>query len=275
MTSRFPALSMNTVATRVHAVRMGRRLRLLSCLGALLVPVACAAPSHTVPVPAPTARTTPAARTPALPLALRWMRRSAEYRALTRQTYAVAAARLDDTVPTLTGVAWGVILDADETLLDNSEYQRRRAVLDSAYTEASWAEWVKEVAAPAVPGAVAFTRRVRRLGGRVIVVTNRADALCGPTRANLRRVGVPADLVLCQPPGQPDKNPRFRAVERGTASTDLPALRIVEWIGDNIQDFPGLTQAVRHDPSAFRAFGRTFFVLPNPVYGSWQGNAGP
>jgi 5'-nucleotidase (lipoprotein e(P4) family) len=266
---------MHPAAARPRALHTARRLRLLSCVGAVAALSACAAPAPTVPAPVPAPHAPPVVGTPALPLALRWMRRSAEYPALTRQTYATAAARLDDTVPALTGVAWGVILDADETLLDNSEYQRRRAVLDSAYTEASWAAWVKEAAAPAVPGAVAFTRRVRRLGGRVIVVTNRADALCGPTRANLRRVGVPADLVLCQPPGQADKNPRFRAVELGTASTRLPALRIVEWIGDNIQDFPGLTQAVRHDPSAFRAFGRTFFVLPNPVYGSWQGTAGP
>jgi 5'-nucleotidase (lipoprotein e(P4) family) len=267
--------SMTSIAPRPCAVSTGRTLRTFSCLGALVALSACVAPAHTTAVPAPAVRAVPAVRSPELPLALRWMRRSAEYRALTRQTYAVAAARLDDTVPTLTGVAWGVILDADETLLDNSEYERRRATLDSAYTEGSWAEWVNEGAAPEVPGAVAFTRRVHRLGGRVVVVTNRADALCRATRRNLVRVGVTADLVLCQPPGQPDKNPRVRAVQRGTASTRLPPLKIVEWIGDNIQDFPGLTQAVLHDPSAFGAFGHTFFVLPNPVYGSWQGNAGP
>jgi 5'-nucleotidase (lipoprotein e(P4) family) len=168
-----------------------------------------------------------------------------------------------------------VILDADETVLDNSEYERRRAVLDSAYTEPTWAVWVNEATAPAVPGAVAFTEQVHRMGGRVVIVTNRADALCGPTRANLEHVGVRADLVLCQPPGESDKNPRFERVERGTASQALPALTVVEWLGDNIQDFPHLTQDVRNDPAAFAAFGRTFFVIPNPVYGSWQRNEAP
>jgi predicted secreted acid phosphatase len=61
-------------------------------------------------------------------------------------------------------------------------------------------------------------------------------------------------------------------VERGTASQALPALTVVEWLGDNIQDFPHLTQDVRNDPAAF---GRTFFVIPNPVYGSWQRNEAP
>ncbi|MCG6954841.1 MAG: 5'-nucleotidase, lipoprotein e(P4) family [Gemmatimonadetes bacterium] len=212
---------------------------------------------------------------PALPGAIVWVRRSAEYRALSRQAYTLAAAHLRDTVPTLGDATWGVILDADETVLDNSEYERRRALLDSAYTEASWAEWVNEAAAPAVPGAVTFTRTVHALGGRVVIVTNRADVLCGPTRANLDRLGVDPDLVLCQRPGEGDKNPRFRRVQEGTASPDLPALTVVEWLGDNIQDFPGLTQAMRGDAAAYAPFGHAFFVIPNPMYGSWQRNEKP
>ncbi|HEU4988500.1 MAG TPA: HAD family acid phosphatase [Gemmatimonadaceae bacterium] len=207
--------------------------------------------------------------------ALRWMRRSAEYRALTRETYAAATARVEQLAPAMSGAAWGVILDADETVLDNSMYEVRRAAVDSAYTEASWSAWVRDTAAGAVPGAVAFTQRVHALGGRVVIVTNRADSLCAPTRLNLRKVGVMADLVLCQPPGPGDKNPRFEAVERGTASPTLPALDVVAWVGDNIQDFPRLTQASRADSSALALFGRRYFVLPNPVYGSWESDSTP
>jgi len=226
--------------------------------------------------PRPTTATPAAeASTPELPGALVWVRRSAEYRALAHQAYTLAAAHLRDTVPTVGNTAWGVILDADETVLDNSEYERRRALLDSAYTEASWADWVNEAAAPAVPGAVAFTRTVHALGGRVVIVTNRADALCDPTRANLDRLGVAPDLVLCQPPGEGDKNPRFRKVEDGTASPDMPAITVVEWLGDNIQDFPGMTQAMRGDAAAYAPFGHAYFVIPNPMYGSWQKNEKP
>ena len=225
---------------------------------------------------APAARTAPApAATPEFSLALRWMRRSAEYRAATRQTYRLAEQRLAELAPAVEPGHWGVILDADETVLDNSGYAVRRESLDSGYTEASWTAWVREEAAGTVPGAVAFTRRVHALGGRVVIVTNRADAVCGETRATLRKVGVDADAVLCQPADASDKNPRFARVENGTAAPGLPPLAVLEWVGDNIQDFPWLTQAVRGDTATYALFGRRYFVLPNPDYGSWQGNKTP
>jgi 5'-nucleotidase (lipoprotein e(P4) family) len=161
-------------------------------------------------------------------------------------------------------------MDADETVLDNSEYQRRRAMLDSAYSEASWAAWVKERAAPPIPGASDFTRAVHQARGRVVIVTNRADSLCAETRANLQSAGIETDLVLCQIPGQADKNPRFQKVQNGTASAGVPPLTVVAWFGDNILDFPGMSQASRNDPRALDPFGRKYFVLPNPMYGSWQ-----
>ncbi len=224
----------------------------------------------------PPAKTAPdAAPVRMLAPGVAWMWQSAEYRALTRQIYADATRRLEELAPAVSNTAWGVILDADETVLDNTAYAIRRAALDSEYTEPSWSVWVREVAAPAVPGAVAFTHRVHALGGRVVIVTNRADSLCGPTRANLERVGVAADLVLCQPAGQPDKNPRFESVQRGTASSALPPLTVLEWLGDNIRDFPLLDQPSRDDPSAMALFGRRYFVLPNPVYGSWPAQRVP
>ena len=107
--------------------------------------------------------------------------------------------------------SWGVILDADETVLDNSEYQ----------------------------------------------------------------LGIEADLVLCQPPGESDKNPRFQRVERGTAAPGVGPLTVVAWFGDNILDFPGMTQAVRNDSRALAEFGNRYFILPNPMYGSWTQNRDP
>ncbi|MGH7616976.1 MAG: HAD family acid phosphatase, partial [Gemmatimonadaceae bacterium] len=88
---------------------------------------ACAAPRTT---------TAPAARP--LPNDIRWFRTSAEYRALTRQANRVAEERLPTLSHGLAAGSWGVILDADETVLDNSEYEQRRFVLDSGYTDASW-----------------------------------------------------------------------------------------------------------------------------------------
>lgn len=212
----------------------------------------------------------PAAASRSLPNEVRWFRVSAEYRALTRQAFEVAAARLPALTRDLPRNSWAVILDADETVLDNSEYQRRRAVLDSGYTEGSWTAWVNERAATAVPGAPEFTARVRAAGGRVVIVTNRAQAVCDATKANLASARIETDMVLCQPPGEGDKNPRFQRVQNGTATAGMAPLTVVAWLGDNILDFPGMTQAARNDPRALAEFGVRYFILPNPMYGSWQ-----
>jgi predicted secreted acid phosphatase len=78
--------------------------------------------------------------------------------------------------------------------------------------------------------------------------------------------------MLCRPDGQPsDKNPRFEQVAAGTSPMGGGPLEIVAVLGDNILDFPKLSQQIRKQGEpAFAAFGGRFFVLPNPMYGSWQ-----
>lgn len=242
-------------------------------LGLLLILVACApaATTTTTSIPAPAVQ-------PAAPrvssTAVRWARTSAEHRAAFLQTYALAARELERLAAGLPAGSWAVISDADETLIDNSTYQRERALLDSGFTAPSWDAWVRRREATALPGAAAFARRVHELGGRLAVVTNRDEAQCEATRANIASVGIVADAVLCQPTGAPgDKNPRFAAVEQGTTAAGLPPLRVLMWLGDNIRDFPQLDQPVREQGDAALAdFGRRFWMLPNPMYGSWERN---
>ena len=237
-----------------------------ACALALLAgTVSCASPRSSPPAPQPTSFASDS-----LPNDVKWVRASAEYRALTREVYAMAGDRLPELVRSVPAERWAVILDADDTVLDNSEYQRRLAVAHAPFDAKSWTAWVNERAALGVPGALEFTKRVHALGGRVAIVTNRSMAECDATRDNLRAIGVDADLVLCQPPNEADKNPRFQRVQSGTAAGGIPALTVVEWLGDNIQDFPSLTQAVRADTAALGQFGKRYFVLPNPMYGSWE-----
>jgi 5'-nucleotidase (lipoprotein e(P4) family) len=232
---------------------------------ALLVGAACSPPRSPTPAPSPRS-----VATDSLPNDVKWVRNSAEYRALTRQVYATAGDRLPELARGLRAQRWAVILDADETVLDNSEYQRRLAVAHTPFDSKGWTAWVNERAAPAVPGALEFTKLVHSLGGLVAIVTNRSMAECDATRENLKSIGIEADVVLCQPPGEGNKNPRFQRVQSGTAAPGLPALTVVEWLGDNIQDFPSLTQTVRTDSTALGQFGKRYFVLPNPMYGSWE-----
>jgi 5'-nucleotidase (lipoprotein e(P4) family) len=270
----------------------GRALFVLYALAAACTPAMPAAPA---PVPAPASAESPARpnaqpRPPnpvpvpenrpqlTAPLppssslsAIHWWRNSAEQRAVFLQTYRWAGERLRALAAHEPRGSWAVIMDADETTLDNSPYQLRRAGQNLGYSAESWAAWAHEKAAPATPGAPEFTRLVHELGGRVAIVTNRDDDQCPDTRENLRQVGIAFEVVLCRVQGQSDKNPRFAAVQAG-AGTGQPPLKVLMWVGDNIQDFPRLSQDARSQPSALDEFGRAYVILPNPMYGSWERN---
>lgn len=241
---------------------------LVLAVAAACNPAATVAPAP-VPAPPPPAAQAAATLQPSSYLgSIHWWRNSAEQRAAFTQTYRWAGERLRELASGEVRGGWAVIMDADETTLDNSPYQLSRASQNLGYSTESWAAWAHARSAPATPGAAEFTRLVHELGGRVAIVTNRDDELCDDTRANLRQVGVAADVVLCRVQGQSDKNPRFAAVEGGTG-TGLPPLKVLMWVGDNIQDFPQLSQAVREQPVP-ADFGRRYVILPNPMYGSWE-----
>lgn len=232
----------------------------------LLLLLACAGGSTGTPVVAE-----PAART--LPDDVHWVRNSAEHEAVFHQTFRLAGEELKRRAAAVRPGTWATVMDADEAAIDNSEFERDLALSPDDYDEESWNEWVRRRRATALPGAAEYARLARSLGGRVIIVSNRAEEVCGATRENLAAVGIVADLVLCKPEGESDKNPRFERIAAGTASPDLPPLEILIWVGDNIRDFPRLSQELRFAPdSAYADFGRRFFILPNPMYGSWESN---
>ena len=215
-----------------------------------------------------------AARPATVSEAIRWTRGAAEHRALFLQVYSMATARVESEAARRPAGSWAVVLDADETVIDNSAYQLERARLGKPFDAASWRAWTARREATPLPGAAAFLARVRALGGRIAIVTNRTVSECPDTEAVFRACALAFDALLCKPDAGPsDKNPRFEAVARGTTGTGLPALEIVAFVGDNIQDFPGLGQALRErEDAAFAEFGRLFFLLPNPMYGSWERN---
>lgn len=213
----------------------------------------------------------PAGRFPA---ALLWQRTSAEHRAIHLQVFREAGEALERLATGRAPRTWAVSLDVDETMIDNSLYAVERVRGGSAYELATWAEWVERRAATPLPGAVAFLEKVHALGGVIAVITNRGELQCEDTRENLRTQAIPFDVVLCRPDGMNgEKEPRWQALAAGTASPDLPPLEIVLWVGDNIGDFPDLDQSARDaDESRFDLFGERYFILPNPVYGSWERN---
>lgn len=206
-----------------------------------------------------------------LPGNIQWVQRSAEYAALSLQAFRVATAHVEASAKGKAPGTWAVIADADDTLINNTEYQARLARNRTRHTEDLFTAWAAERASTPVPGARTFLNRVRELGGRIAVVTNRIMVQCPDTEAVFKQLGLVYDVMLCRPDGaSSDKNPRFNAVAAGTTAAGA-RLEVVAFIGDNIQDFPGGSQALRgQDESAFAAYGVRYFILPNPMYGSWE-----
>ena len=245
-------------------------LKPLSCVLLVVALGACASKQAPVPVSAPQVAT--ATQTPQAPNEIRWVLESAEYQAAVIQVYRLATARVEQAVAKRPAGSWGVVLDADETVLNNSMYQLERAKQGLAFSADSWNAWVKRREATPLPGAAAFLNRVRALGGKIAIVTNRLHSECDDTRAVFDTYKLVFDVMLCRPDGTPsDKNPRFEAVANGSTTASSTALDIVAFVGDNILDFPKMAQAARKiGAPAFTEFGVRFFLVPNPMYGSWQ-----
>ena len=249
------------------------RRALALILAVLVASCRTAAPPPAVPgaTPAPPAVAASTA-TPAEPDSIRWVRDAAEYRAAVLQTYRLVTAQVEREAAGRAVGSWAVVLDADETVISNLTYQVERARAGLGYSTESWAAWVRRREATPLPGAAAFLTRVRGLGGKIAIVTNRLGSECDDTTAVFTRDALVYDAMLCRPNGSPsDKNTRFDAVRGGTAPGIATPVEVIACVGDNIQDFPGLTQKVKDAGEAgFVAFGQRFFVLPNPMYGSWQ-----
>jgi 5'-nucleotidase (lipoprotein e(P4) family) len=238
-----------------------------------LAALAASAAACQSPGPGPVA--TPPGAVAALrdPEAIRWVRDSAEYVAAAIQTYRAATSRVEQEGPRWPTGTWVVVLDADETVISSLEYQIERARAGLAFTPESWAAWVRRREGVPIPGAAAFLDRVRSLGGRIAIVTNRHESECADTVAAFRAHRLAHDAMLCRPDGSPsDKTARFEAVAAGRTPAGSQPLTLVAVVGDNIIDFPGMTQSSRME-GALADFGVRYFIVPNPMYGSWQETA--
>lgn len=218
-----------------------------------------------------------------------WMQTSAEYVASTLQAYALAELRM---LEGLADPGWSaaieqleaggfaalppaVILDLDETVLDNSAYQARQIIDDTEFTSASWNAWVREERAGLLPGVEGFVAAAAAHGVTLFWVTNRSFEIEASTRTNLEKLGLrvstePDTLLTSgeRPGWTSDKGTRRRHV----ATTH----RIVLMVGDNLGDFLSghdrdrdVRDAITRDHAGY--WGRRWIVLPNPQYGSWDG----
>ena len=225
--------------------------------------------------------------------AVLWVQASAEYRAAAETVYHAAAQRLDAAlaqahwdalVPSERDNAGGtadlkpaVIMDIDETVLDNSPYQARLVRDQAQYSDPGWDLWVAEKKAKAVPGVVDFAKAAAAKGVTILYISNRAVHLKDATLANLKAAGLPVagDEVFlglgtvvpgCEQHGS-EKNCRRRQAGR--------EYRVLMQFGDQLGDF---VEVANNTPAARTAlleeygdwFGERWWMLPNPTYGGWE-----
>ena len=208
---------------------------------------------------------------PARELGIKYVRDSEEYATLARQVYRMAGEAVERDVKGRRG-PWVVVLDIDETALDNSIYQLERAAYGQPFEAASWAAWIERREAAAVPGVAGFIQLVRHAGGRVAWISNRDAKLSEPTRANLEALGLwdAGDRMCAQKTPQHTKADRRREVVagQGDCSWSGSPMRIVAFVGDQLGDFPAATEQIA-ETGVDTAFGRRCFLLPNSMYGAW------
>ena len=246
--------------------------------------------------------TAPAAPAPVAPAgppandnlnAVVWTQTAIEHDLIYREVYRSAGAKLDAALgdPTWDALARSdrktadvsnlkpaVIVDIDETVLDNSPYQARLVRDDKDYDRVAWAEWCREKAAKPLPGALEFAQAAAKRGITVFYVSNRTQDLSEPTLENLRATGFPISanetvfLGLgtvvngCQQAGN-GKGCRRELIGR--------RYRVLMQFGDQLGDF---VDPAANTPEGRRAaiepyadwVGERWFVLPNPTYGSWE-----
>ncbi|MFB6273459.1 MAG: 5'-nucleotidase, lipoprotein e(P4) family [Salinibacter sp.] len=219
-----------------------------------------------------------------------WVQTAVEYEGVARQAYALAEVMM---TRALRDSSWtaaleqrkagpatyrdkppAVVLDVDETVLDNSPYQARLILENKAYGSKSWKAWVREEKAGAVPGALAFTQSAVDKGVQVIYLTNRDADVEASTRDNLEALGFPVndapDAVLTQ--GETNGWDTKTARRKWVADR----YRILLLVGDNFGDFAAhvdtTVTARRKKSQRYRQYwGARWIVLPNPQYGSWEG----
>lgn len=203
-------------------------------------------------------------------LATLFQQTAAEYRALCYQAFNIGRFMLDtDLANQSVDKHRIIVLDVDETVLDNSPFQAKSVLNSSSYPD-YWDEWCKLAKAEPLPGAIEFLNYARANGVSIFYVTNRKDYLKEVTIKNLKDKGFPhadAEHVITR---------SAEASKEGRRQTLLEKYHISLLFGDNLndfsEDFEGKDVKSRFAAvdNASNKFGTKFIVIPNAMYGDWE-----
>ena len=212
-----------------------------------------------------------------------WVQTSGEFWALSTTTYNSAQVGLEQA---MSQKSWSaaleqksgyenlppaVILDLDETVLDNSPSEGQLVLDRTVYSQDTWTPWVHAVAAAAIPGAQSFIASADKHGVKVFFVTNRSLSEQGDTLKNLAALGITAsdDTVLCSGENgwTSDKTARRAEIAK--------SYRVLLLVGDDMNDFVSTAKLTPEQRLALAKthadrWGKSWILLPNAMYGSWE-----
>ena len=199
-----------------------------------------------------------------------WLQSSGEAQALRYQAFNIARLRLDQYLrsPRPGPKQPAIVVDVDETVLDNNPYQARAIVTGESYPT-GWPEWIERVKAEALPGAREFLRYAAKRQVAIFYITNRKQGGRAATLSNLKAQGFPVkpEWVMLR------KDTKSKVLRRKKVLQDH---HIVLLLGDTLGDFAEIFES---QPTTKRNqavdqmrqhFGHRFIVLPNPIYGDWE-----
>ena len=205
-----------------------------------------------------------------LTMAVLFHQKSAEMRALSYQAFNLAKLMLDKDLENKTiEIKRAVVVDIDETVLDNSPYEAKCILDDILYPEL-WNEWCNLAEAKPLPGAIDFLEYVRANGVDVFYITNRKEELREATIENLKKYNFPLvdDTYLLMRTKCKSKELRRQKVLENHHISLLVGDNLNDFVntfeGKSIKDCFALTDEMQNE------FGRRFILLPNAMYGEWE-----
>jgi acid phosphatase len=219
-------------------------------------------------------------------LSVLYAQSSAEYEASNIQTYVNAKSALDRALNDLSWTAAieqkknfknkppAVILDIDETVLNNIPFQARSIINGQSYP-VGWLEWMLEESSDAVAGVSEFLEYAQSKGVKIFYVTNRIAVAEDATRNNIKKLGLPLDA---------DRDVLLMKDENGWTSDKVSRreliakdYRVLLLIGDQLGDFLPLDETTleldlrKNLADTYKhMWGSKWFMITNPMYGRWE-----
>ncbi len=197
-----------------------------------------------------------------------WHQTAAEYRALCYQAYNVATEKLQLALKNKSDKPLAVVVDVDETILDNSPYNAGNIIGKLNYPD-DFYRWVDNAECQPVPGALDFLKFAAKNKVEIFYITNRRERGKEGTLENLNKLGFPnatEETVLCKT-DKSSKQPR--------RDTVLKDHEIALLIGDNLLDFDDVFKAETFEERNLAVdknrdkFGNKFIIIPNVMHGEW------